>query len=107
MHTHLHTHIYIHNIYIHTNIHSFKCTSILNIPIPKKHLRDSIWTEKYVDLNLYDQVQFALLEKTISSSDSSLSFNLLRIKGEKIRLFSQIHVGNCSKSLTYEKKWEK
>ena len=96
IHTYIHTYTYIIYIYTQTYTH-LNTPPYLNIPIPKKHLRYSIWIEMYVDLNLFDQVQFALLEKTISSSDSSLSFNLLRIKGKKMRLFSQIHVGNCSK----------
>ena len=36
----------------------------LNILILKKHTRYNIWTEKYVDLYLYDQLQFDLLEKS-------------------------------------------
>ena len=35
----------------------------LNIPILKKHIRYYVWIEKFVDLYLYDQLQFALSEK--------------------------------------------
>ena len=64
MRTHLYTHTYTYIIYIHTNINSFKCTSIFKYSYHKEaHLTYNIWTEKYVDLYLYDQLQFALLEK--------------------------------------------
>ena len=34
-------------IYTNLNAHPY-----LNIPILKKHIRDNIWTEKYIDLYL-------------------------------------------------------
>ena len=89
--TPIYTYIYTHIIYIyiqtytHLNVHSY-----LNIPVLTKRIRYNIWTEKYVDLYLYDKLQFALLEKYfVSSSDSSsLFFNLLRNRGENKIVFS-------------------
>ena len=52
-------HTYTYMIYIHTNIHSFKWISNLNIPILKKHIRYKMWMDKYVNLYLYDSLQFA------------------------------------------------
>ena len=34
------------------------------LPTLKKHIRYNMWMEKYADLYLYDQLQFALLEKS-------------------------------------------
>ena len=102
MHTHLYTHTYTYTIYIHTNTH-LNARQYLNIPILKQHIRHKIWTKNYVHLCLYDQLQFSLLEANASSDSSSLFFNLLRNKS-KDKIVFQIPVGNCSKSLTWERK---
>ena len=63
MHTHLYTHICIHiyTKYTHSNSNAYP---YLNIPIIKNHIRYNICTEKYVDLYLYNQLKFDLLEKS-------------------------------------------
>ena len=65
MYLHLHTHACTYTIYIHTDIHLFKCISIFKYSYPKEahKIAHNIWTHKYVDLYLYDQLQFDLLEK--------------------------------------------
>ena len=74
--THLYTHKYTYTISIQTKIHSFKGHPYLSIPIVKMHIRYTIWTEKDVDLYLYDQLQFNFLEKSNFSSDfNSFIFN--------------------------------
>ena len=56
--------MYIHTIHIHTNIPLFKCTSIFKYSYPM---------QKYVNLYLYDQLQFAF---NSPSDSSSLFINL-------------------------------
>ena len=102
MHTHLYTRTYTSIIYIHRSTH-LNVPQYLNIPILKQHIRYKIWTKSYLDLCLYDQLHFSLLEANASSDSSSLLFNLLRNKS-KDKIVSQIPVGNCSKSFTYERK---
>ena len=102
MHTHLYTRTYTSIIYIHRSTH-LNVPQYLNISILKQHIRYKIWTKSYLDLCLYDQLHFSLLEANASSDSSSLLFNLLRNKS-KDKIVSQIPVGNCSKSFTYERK---
>ena len=72
----------------------------LNILILKKHTRYNIWTEKYVDLYLYDQLQFDLLEKkSICPQILAVYFLIYEEIKAKIKSYFQIHVGNCSKFL--------
>ena len=65
MHTNLYRHTYTYIIiYIqrYTYLNARPCVTI---PILKKHIRYNIWTEKCVDLYLYDKpLQFALLEES-------------------------------------------
>ena len=49
------------HIHTYTHLNAHPC---LNIPILKTYIRFNVWTEKYVYLYLYDQLQFALLEKS-------------------------------------------
>lgn len=62
MYIYIHACIHIHTQYMqtynHLNVHPY-----LNILILKKHIRYNFRMEQYADLYLYDQLEFALLEK--------------------------------------------
>ena len=69
--------------YTHLHPHPY-----LNISILKKHITYNIWTEKQVDLYVYVQLQFSLLEANSSSDSSSFLLNLLKINEKDKIVFS-------------------
>ena len=58
--THIYIYIHIYIIYIYTNIHSFKCTSIFKYSYPKEAHKIKQLDGTYICY----QLQFALLEKS-------------------------------------------